>query len=453
MLTALPGAAAALVLARRGLRSVPLLLIVFLVATGMVAMLAFWLYFAAPAIGKAFSVLVVAGSAGLTAWFALGARDRHGPPAAAGDAGGALGARHLLHRLPRLPAAGEADPLGTAANRFVAAMPTDNGIPLFYAEWFYHHGHASPVPEFPATWLSSDRPPLQVGYVLSQTPFYSSGSTLAAQHYEAIGVALQQLWIIALRALLDAARIGRITEGLAMITVLVSDLAIVNGFFVWPQMLPAAMLVAIAALVLTPFWEEVRSRTWGAVLVAALAGIAMMGHGGSVFALIPLPLVAAWRGLPSWRWLGVLVGLCFVAPWSAYQRYADPPGNRPLKYMLAGEAEVCAKGSGQAINRRLPTGRRRRRDPREGRELHHHVRWRPRLQSPAPRPGRRRRRELVERPRRGPQRLVLRPLSLAGLLLIVMALARSRGRCGRPSGSSRSRSWRRWRSAPSSGAC
>jgi hypothetical protein len=111
------------------------------------------------------------------------------------------------------------------------------------------------------------------------------------------------------------------------------------------------MLIAVAALVLTPLWDEVRKHTWGAVLVATLTGIAMMGHGGSVFAVIPLVIVGAWRGLPSWRWLGVgvLVGLCFMAPWSAYQKYVDPPGNHLLKYMLAGEPELSKKGTGESI--------------------------------------------------------------------------------------------------------
>jgi hypothetical protein len=347
VLTALPGTAAALALARRGVRSVPLLLIVWLAATGVVAMLAFWLYFAAPVIGQTFSFLVAFGSAGLTAWLLWERKIdkklllRLAVPLVLW----ALGTYFLvflgfLH-------GGEGDPLGTAATRFSVGLPSDNGIPIFYAEWYFHHGHQTPIPPF-GEWLSSDRPPLQVGYVLSQMPFYHA---LPAQHYEAIGVALQQFWIIALWALLEAARVSRVTKALAVITVLVSDVAILNGFFVWPKMLPAALLIAVAALVLTPLWDEVRKRTWGAALVATLTGLAMMGHGGSVFAVIPLVIVAAWRGLPSWRWLGVgvVVGLCFMAPWSAYQKYVDPPGNHLLKYMLAGEPELSEKGTGEAI--------------------------------------------------------------------------------------------------------
>jgi hypothetical protein len=348
VLTALPGAAAALGLARRGVRNVALLLIVGLAATGLVGILAFWLYFAEPEIGQTFSFLVAFGSAGATAWLLWERKIdkalllRLAVPLVLWVLG-----TYFVIFLGFLHG-GEGDPLGTAATRFLPGLPSDNGIPIFFAEWYFHHGHQTPIPEFPGEWLSSDRPPLQVGYVLSQMPFYRA---LPGQHYEAIGVALQQLWIIGLWALLEAARVSRVTKGLAMITVLVSDVAMLNGFFIWPKMLPAALLLAVAALVLTPLWGEVRKQKWGAALVAALVGLAMMGHGGSVFAVIPLVIVGAWRGVPSWRWLGVgvLVGLCFMAPWSAYQKYVDPPGNRLLKYMLAGEPEVSEKGTGEAI--------------------------------------------------------------------------------------------------------
>ena len=56
-------------------------------------------------------------------------------------------------------------------------------------------------------------------------------------HYEALGVVLQQLWIIGMWALLIAARVSRRTRSLAIVAALVSDVAITNGFFVWPKLL------------------------------------------------------------------------------------------------------------------------------------------------------------------------------------------------------------------------
>jgi len=111
------------------------------------------------------------------------------------------------------------------------------------------------------------------------------------------------------------------------------------------------MLLGAAALAMTPLWERARRQLWMAALVAALCAIAMLGHGASIFGIIPLALVAIFRGLPGWRWVGVgaLVGIAFIAPWSAYQKYHDPPGNRLVKYMLAGVPEIDNRGTLETI--------------------------------------------------------------------------------------------------------
>ena len=111
-----------------------------------------------------------------------------------------------------------------------------------------------------------------------------------------LGVVLQQLWIVGLWALLRGGegRPGHPGSG-RWSRCLVSDLAIVNGFFVWPKLLPAAMLLAAAALVVTPLWSQLRRNLWAAALIATLCALAMLGHGASVFGIIPL---AARRRLP-----------------------------------------------------------------------------------------------------------------------------------------------------------
>ena len=346
-LTALPGAAAALLAARLGVKSVPILLAIALAATGTLAMLAFWAYYADRVIGEACSFFVLFGSILLAAWALYGGgidtallRQLATPLAL-----WALGSAFLVF-LGFVHGGTEA-PVTMAASRFYGPLPSDNDIPRYFAEWFYLHGHIG-HPLFPPNWLASDRPPLQTGYVLLQRPFIWDTSGL---NYQVLGVVLQQLWIVGLWALLLAARVGRLTRALAIAAVLVSDVAIVNGFFVWPKMLPTAMLLAAAALIVTPLWPEMRRQTLSAVLIAGLAALAMLGHGSSVFGIIPLALIAALRGLPSWRWIGVglLAGIVLMAPWSAYQKYGEPPGNRLLKYMLAGVVEIDRRGTSEAI--------------------------------------------------------------------------------------------------------
>jgi len=349
-LTGLPGVAVVLFALRRGLTRVPILLALGLLACGVVGLLGFWTAYAGVTIGQTFAFFAVFGSillAGLSVWggdLDRAVLARLGEPLALW----ALGSAFLLF-LGFLHG-GTAEPLVTAASRFSHKLPTDAEIPRFFIEWFAAHGHAGTVPVFPGEWMFSDRPPLQVGYGLYQHPFHSDQTGL---DYEVLGVALQQLWIVGLWALLDAAGIGRRTRALTMVAVLVSGLAIVNGFFVWPKMLSAAFLLAAAALVLTPLWDGVRRSLWGAALVAGLCGLALMGHGSSVFGVIPLVIVAAWRGLPSRRWIGVavLVGVVVMAPWSAYQKWGDPPGNRLTKWTLAADPGGDTLSTGAAIRK------------------------------------------------------------------------------------------------------
>lgn len=348
VLTGLPGVAAALFAAARGVRRVPVLLAIVLAASAAGAMIGFWAYYADPLIGEAFSYFLAFGSALVLAWvLATRAVERQllrelAVPLALWALGSAfLVFLGFLH-------GGTADSLALATNRFFGTLPGDNLIPGFFAEWFYVNGHHGTPPEFPGGWLASDRPPLQIGYVMVQRPFAWDTTGL---HYEVLGVVLQQLWIVGLWALLLAARVSRTTRALTMGTALVSGLAIVNGFFIWPKLLPAALLLAAAALVLTPLWEELRRSLWGAALFAALCGLAMLGHGSSVFGIVPLLVIAAYRGMPGWRWLGLaaLVGVVALAPWSAYQKYGDPPGNRLLKWQIGGVDEVDDRGVGEAI--------------------------------------------------------------------------------------------------------
>lgn len=343
LLTGLPMAAAMLCAARWGIISVPILLAIGLAASGVTALVGFWAYYADPVVGETFSYFLLFGSVVLAGWSLAGARLERSllVQVATPLALWALGSVFLAYL--GFVHGGTETPLATAAIRFSHALPSDNQIPLYYTEWFFDHGHHGKAPEFPGLWLSSDRPPLQVGYGLLQHPFGWDAKGLS---YQVMGVVLQQLWIVGLWALMLAAGVGRVTRGLATIAILLSSLAIVNGFFVWPKLLPAAMLLGAAALVMTPLWSRIRTSLWGAALIAALCGAALLGHGSTIFGVIPLVAVALYRGLPSWRWVGVaaLVGIVFMAPWSAYQKHDDPPGNRLAKWTLAGEPAVDDRG-------------------------------------------------------------------------------------------------------------
>jgi hypothetical protein len=335
-LTAAPGVAAALLSIKRGVRSVPVLLGIGLAGSGVAAMLTFWVYYYVPHAGGLCAYAILFGSIALMVWVW---------PAVSGH-------RDLLRKLS-VPLGlwalaslfilffgflhGHIEDIQVPQYRFStqpSLFASDNLIPWFFSDWMFKGAHGSP-PIFEPGWMLSDRPPLQIGYVLTQRVF---GWDERMTHYEVIGVVLQQFWVIGMWALLIAARVTRWTRSLAMVAVLVSDVVLMNGFFVWPKLLGASLVLAALALVVVPGQSTLRSHPLTVVLLGALAGLAYLSHGTSVFGLIPLAAIALWKGLPSWRWLaaGAAAFCILVLPWIAFQHFEDPPGDRLLKWQLAG---------------------------------------------------------------------------------------------------------------------
>lgn len=348
-LTAAPGVAATLLGVRFGVRDLPVLLGIGLAGSGAAAMLTFWAYYVAPRAGGPCAYAVLFGSIAAIAWAWRGVSPQ----------------RDLLRRLA-LPLGlwalatvfivffgylhgGTEYPLVAPSFRF-AMQPTlftgDHYIPLFFSDWLFSGSPGSP-PDFYG-WLMSDRPPLQIGYVLTQRIF---GWDSVGAHYMALGVALQQLWIVGMWALLTAARVSRRTRSLAIVAALLSDVAIVNGFFVWPKLLAAAFALAALALLVAPGESPLRRQPLTMVLLGALFGLTFLSHGTGVFALIAVAALALWRGLPNWRWLGAgaAVALILVLPWVAFQHFEDPPGNRLLKWSLAGVVPIDERGTVETI--------------------------------------------------------------------------------------------------------
>lgn len=348
VLTGLPIAAAMVLAAALGVRRTPLLLCIGLAASGLVAILAFWAFYVSPLLGSSFGYLVAFGSPALIVVCLAGGRvDRRqlrelAIPLALWALGSAFIAYlGFLH-------GGLDTPLKMAATRFSGQLPSDNVMPSWFADWFFHHGHNGKPPVFPGEWRFSDRPPLQVGYLLAERGFGWDGTGLRSQ---TIGIVAQQLWILGLWALLLAAGIGRRARGLTMAAALVSNLVIVHAFYVWPKLLPAAFLIGAGALLLAPGRERLRRDWRGGAFFGGLLGLALLAHGASVFALVPLAVFALAVGLPSGRWLGAAVAVAAVllVPWAAYQHFVEPPGDRLTKWMLGGYEPIDDRGTVETI--------------------------------------------------------------------------------------------------------
>src|SRR5260221_1523180 len=145
-LTGLPGVAATLFAARSGVKQEAVLLAIGLAATGAVAMLAFWFYYADHEAGQTLAYFAEFGSVLLIAWSIYGGHidrallRRLGTPLGLWVFGsGFLVFLGFLH-------GGAGSAIATSAPPFSRQVPTDQHIPRFFSHLFFRHGHHTTHP-------------------------------------------------------------------------------------------------------------------------------------------------------------------------------------------------------------------------------------------------------------------------------------------------------------------
>jgi hypothetical protein len=215
-------------------------------------------------------------------------------------------------------------------------LSIDNFLPKILADDVFR-GHI-PVP-FNGDWHSSDRPPLQAGMFLWNYAWTARDRDLP---YQVLGVIFQLTCLLALWAYLEAAQVSRKLTMLVLAAVLFSGFVFLNSFFGWPKLLPVAFLLIIPAYLLTDRYAAARSDWRIGAVAGAAAALAMLCHGGSAFALLGLACtLLLLRRIPSQRFFIAALCAAFILylPWTLYQKYYDPPGDRLLKWHLGGKIE------------------------------------------------------------------------------------------------------------------
>ena len=238
---------------------------------------------------------------------------------------------------------------GLADVRFFEQIrPGDNLIPFIFAEKIY--GHLPLKPFCCGDWLSSDRPPLQAGIFLLLRPLRFGCA--AEVQYQLIGCLLQTLWLCGVWCVLLSLRTveQRVSQILALMSL--SGFLFYNSVYVWPKLLAACFIF----FALTIFFEALLSRraitTRNMIAGTICIALAVLAHPGSVFSLFIFLFVLVTR---PWMLnirqvgLGVCVLCAFLLPWTAYQKYFDPPGNRLLKMHLAGAINIDQRSFGRAL--------------------------------------------------------------------------------------------------------
>ena len=213
-----------------------------------------------------------------------------------------------------------------AANRWLE-LPIDNAIPRIFADQLRHGNVTAPM--F-GDWHSSDRPPLQTGLYLLM---HHRGEL----RYQVVSSALQAL--VLLPCLLLVRRLGySALAPLATMAIGLTSLMAVHTLYVWPKLISAAYVLIFYHLTMTSTVETLPRRIW-IPLAGSSATLAMLSHGGAIFALAVIAGAHALRYRQHfWRdtMPAGMLSIGLYLPWILYQRLVDPPGTRLAKWHLAG---------------------------------------------------------------------------------------------------------------------
>ena len=168
--------------------------------------------------------------------------------------------------------------------------------------------------------------------------------------YQVLTVLLQVMWLPALWGLFRALKVSTRTFALVTAVCAGTGLFFFNSVFTWPKLLPAALVVLACGV-----WFFDRRGPWSWAIGGLAAGAATVAHSGVVFTLVPIGVALLLpRHRPSWTSLSVAVtaALVMLAPWQAYQRLYDPPGDRLLKMHLAGVPNPDERSLGELLRTR-----------------------------------------------------------------------------------------------------
>lgn len=232
----------------------------------------------------------------------------------------------------------------TNVNQFchTSNITFDNVLP----ELFAHNVYTNQPKALIGDWHGSDRPPLQAGATLMESPLTMPAST-AEMSYLILAIFLQVLWIPAVWLLGRKLRLTNRMLVTTLILCLSSGFFLFNSVFTWPKLLAGSLGVVAVALLLL---EKPTKTNW--LIGSSALTLALLAHGGVAFTILPIGLfLLTKRYYPSWRNL-LLLCLVFVGlyvPWSFYQHVYDPPGDRVLKWEIGGFTGVDERSFSQTL--------------------------------------------------------------------------------------------------------
>jgi hypothetical protein len=196
-------------------------------------------------------------------------------------------------------------------------LSLDAEVPERTARWFLDGAHGLLVGD----WHASDRGPLQAILLL----WAGRWSTNPVPAYIA-GVVVNSLWVVGLWWFLRSVNVPESRIRWTVVLVALTGSIWLNTVYPWPKLLAGACALGCAAAVLRRM----------PILAGVLGALALLAHGAALFALIGLVPWAVTR-LGKRAFVALLVAGAVYAPWFAFSKLADPPGDRLVKWHIAGQ--------------------------------------------------------------------------------------------------------------------
>lgn len=218
----------------------------------------------------------------------------------------------------------------------------DNMIPRLYAGRLFEQIDLRPP--IIGSWLCSDRGPIQPGILLTQWPLWNLIDNISFLpnvldfYAQSMGTFSQTIWIPAMWLLLYHLRVNRKQAAWLIVVLMPSGFLFFNSIYTWPK-LAAGSFITFAYCIFIDGSLNGRLRFKHIILASMASGIGFLTHGSAAFSLIGMATVALYpRFFPGWKATvaGLLVFIAILAPYSIYKKFYNPPGNRLLKYHLAG---------------------------------------------------------------------------------------------------------------------
>lgn len=187
------------------------------------------------------------------------------------------------------------------------------------------------------TWLTSDRPPLMTAMALPYLawislviPFLPIGinpEEILLPIFFIVGVNLNCLALCGTLKLASELKLSA-NRSLLLLLLLSTPFVVVNLAYTWPKML-AAYFCLLAVI------YHLRKRS---IVVALCCILAILCHGSSVYFCIPIALLQVVNIRTHLTWLPCYA--LILAQWELYKIILDPPGDRLIKYHIAGVRDL-----------------------------------------------------------------------------------------------------------------